>query len=145
MTNTAVNLEIDRSFCRLTQGSVNFKIDGSYSSNKFIIVSSAGRVHALYKKLETKGFINFHPRCLSKLRKSTPFPTIRPGGEGGNRSYLAQVAGYTFLGTFRYADFENRWWNVQILGKLWFFRAQSWDIKAWKVLKTSVYLTSIQP
>ena len=32
----------------------------------------------------------------------------RPGGEGGNRSYLAQVAGYTFLGTFRYADFENR-------------------------------------
>ena len=74
MTTTAVNLEIDRSFCRLTQGSVNFKIDGSYSSNKFIIVSSAGRVHALYKKLETKGFLNFHP-----LRKSTPFPTITVG------------------------------------------------------------------
>ena len=68
----------------------------------------------------------------------------RPGGEG-NRSYLAHVAVYTFLGTFRDADFENRWWNVQILGKLCFYGAQSWDIKAWKELKCSGYLTSIEP
>ena len=77
MTNTAVNLEIDRSFCRLTQGSVNFKIDGSYSSNKFIIVSSAGRVHALYKKLETKGFLNFHPAVYRNFGNRPPSLLLR--------------------------------------------------------------------
>ena len=81
---------------------------------------------------------------LNQNRKKV-FTCLRPGGEGGKRSYLAQIVGYTFFGTLRYADFENRWWNVQIRGKIWFFRAQSWDIKIWEVPKTSYIWRQLSP